>query len=245
MKRSFFTLIEMLVVVAIIAILSSILFPALNKARESARKMACANNLKQLGVAMNMYADAYHGLLTPMKVADASQTGGYYTWHFNIVDDLGGTNQRYDFENRLTQASRFFICPTETPDPIRNMSRTVWKSGICLAFNYGYSSVWPQIGYLNGYDFYLPVVTRKIRYPSSVITLADAENAAIATQTTNQPYTLASPVFRHASAANFVFLDGHVAPRGDIRLNKPTPAPSIPLSKAERNTESSLFWAGN
>ncbi|MBN2210107.1 MAG: type II secretion system protein [Sedimentisphaerales bacterium] len=59
MKRSGhkgFTLIELLVVVSIIALLVSILLPALSKAREQAKKIYCANNLKQIATAMNMYA---------------------------------------------------------------------------------------------------------------------------------------------------------------------------------------------
>lgn len=96
-----FTLIELLVVIAIIGVLIALLLPAIQQAREAARRSQCSNNLKQIGLAINNYADANSTILPGVSwnwAWDGAYIPGRYTVHAAILPFMDGSST-YDLIN--------------------------------------------------------------------------------------------------------------------------------------------------
>ena len=128
MKRKAFTLIELLVVIAIIGILVALLLPAVQSARESARRVHCQNNLKQMALAVSMYHDTKK-ILPPARFATRPGEPPIHqcafdqpSWFVHVMPFMEQENLYRDFnlfdsfeiapiESR-NQVLPFYICPT-------------------------------------------------------------------------------------------------------------------------------------
>jgi prepilin-type N-terminal cleavage/methylation domain-containing protein/prepilin-type processing-associated H-X9-DG protein len=129
-RRLAFTLIELLVVLAIIAVLTGLLLAAVQRVRESANRLSCTNNLKQIGLALHHYHDAYHQF-PPGGITEGPccATKSRATWTIYILPYLEqeALHRRYDFSKFNEDAANDFVrknlvkgylCPSD-PIPLQ------------------------------------------------------------------------------------------------------------------------------
>jgi prepilin-type N-terminal cleavage/methylation domain-containing protein/prepilin-type processing-associated H-X9-DG protein len=114
--RTGFTLIEMLVVIAIIGVLAAITLPVFFRAREKARQVTCLSNLKQLGAAMVMYATDWDGGLPAARVFEGREGNPYGNWA-GVSWVNGGCDPTKGQIYSYAGNARLYLCPDDSGIP--------------------------------------------------------------------------------------------------------------------------------
>jgi len=218
MKFKSFTLLELLIVIAIIAIMASILLPTLQNTKNKTYTISCSSQERQIAFATQSYANDYNDYLPHSGMADTATTS---TWSSLIASYLNIEKLNVN----LLQKG-IFNCPAQ-------------KNGNCgnstmgyLGFYGGYGWNYTYIGWRPGMSGYLDYVQRiSIKKPTSTIMMGDTSDDKTTSGTGQGSvhfylyYPASFPAInyyasRHSNGGNMVWCDGHVSTHKRTELIK-------------------------
>jgi len=201
--------VELLVVIGIIALLISILLPALNKAREAAKQTACLSNMRQIGLAMVMYTNDNRGMYPAPYAPTYDQWQA--SWNLQLVQGKYITGHS-DLTDPESYSSKVFVCPSDDVQRAWGYPGTYWAN----VGHWSYLCGWTWWG-----DSTRPgrsITTSKVKRPSEfILAFERADVSAIFGYQGYQQWYAGQQMSPHRfvnkdpMGSNILFADGHAA----------------------------------
>jgi len=193
-----FTLTELLVVIGVIALLIGILLPTLSRAREASRKTQCLANLKTLGEAHHMYAQAWNG-----KLPDGNpywQDPVTKLWVSKWDDAQGQNDVLAYFANQFVKAPATFHCPSDvSPQPAKIVTAD-YELDDSAHVSFEFYSIW--------FPGDRPAILSKLKGRAPLVWDQDA-GEPVSPISGNPLKPNNSPLRNHKGGGNVVYSDGH------------------------------------
>ena len=213
-----FTLVELLVVVAIIAILAALLLPALAQAKTKAKNIQCLSNLRQMEIAAHVYVEDNAGYYPIAYWGD--ETGNIYCWDLNVIyDDKGNATVQPGILWESQGNIQIQQCPSYN-------GSANWADNPYTGYNYNTS----YIGHGQAETIEQPSKASAVNHPAKTVIFGDGQYSGGADKFMRAPFPnpgdadfygrfAGTQGFRHRNRSNASFCDGHAESLRDCYTN--------------------------